>query len=99
MCLHSVQRNLRNSSGNGSSRCPFGFGDFDHGQRSAPNQAESIEENVRSGLLRFVIIIIYFTMSILLISKFFSGFWFSPEFQFARQCVDMAQKCVNGTVR
>lgn len=29
----------------------------------------------------------------------YCGFWFSPEFDFIRQCVDISQKCVNGTVR
>ncbi|KAI9561614.1 hypothetical protein GHT06_012574 [Daphnia sinensis] len=29
----------------------------------------------------------------------YCGFWFSPEFDFIRQCVDTSQKCVNGTVR
>ncbi|XP_046441086.1 argininosuccinate synthase-like [Daphnia pulex] len=29
----------------------------------------------------------------------YCGFWFSPEFDFVRQCVDASQKCVDGTVR
>ncbi|EFX86402.1 hypothetical protein DAPPUDRAFT_187509 [Daphnia pulex] len=29
----------------------------------------------------------------------YCGFWFSPEFDFIRQCVDASQKCVDGTVR
>lgn len=27
------------------------------------------------------------------------GFWFSPEFNFTRKCIDESQSCVNGTVR
>lgn len=37
--------------------------------------------------------------TVTIIHKYRLGFWFSPEFDFIRQCVDESQKCVNGTVR
>ena len=29
----------------------------------------------------------------------YCGFWFSPEFNYVRRCVEDSQHCVNGTVR